>query len=542
MDKYTAAEVDISAILSTYVYMDEQSTQYAGKSLDWILENMPSKVKESDNYKAVLAAVKSNPNLGSLKLVSQSMCEGSDPKLIIACTFQDSSGNLYVVYRGTGDGKWVDNGIGIANESSQMQQAANEYFDHVVESLELDTNQSGRLIVTGHSKGGNEAQYVTLNSEYGYLVDNCYSIDGQGFSQAAIDHFIDLYGEDYYYRQLNKMYSINGENDYVHDLGIVVIPEDHTYFVETPDANDMGGYHDIKNMLDGAGLNWYGVDKNGNIISAEQGPIGKFAKALSDKMQNLDQDDIEDCAITIMSFIELFMPYNGEMGGEYKVGTGDRSFMTVEEFMGFLAHGIPLLAETLLLTEEGRNIVIDAIKSGIQSIYDEYGVMGVIATGFITILLLPPILEFVGAVVIVANIIDFCIDFVNKIQDISEKVKQFVSDVKDAFVYAVNKIVAWYKSHTAGYKYANANPQITVDTYKLKNYAQRIAQVNTRISKLDSRLDSLYWSVGLRDLWNLMQADLLTGYSWRLLRCSGFLNDTASDFEKAEESIAAALS
>lgn len=542
MDKNAVTEIDISAILSTYVYMGDVDPNhfYTDKQLDEILELMP--LKDSDEWKAVKAAVKLNPELGKMTLVSQSICDGYSEKLVVACAFQDTSGKTYIVYRGTGDGKWVDNGIAIANESSQMQREANAYYDHVVESLRLDTNRSGRIIVTGHSKGGNEAQYVTLNSKYGYLIDNCYSIDGQGFSQAAIDHIIELYGEDYYLQQLEKMYSINGENDYVHDLGIPVIPEDHTYFVKTPNDKSIGGYHDIIKMINGAGLNWH---EDGKIVFVDQGPIGQFAKALSERMQYLDQEDLEDCAVTIMSLLERFMPYNDVIGGEYKQGTGDRSFMTTEECIGFWAHGIPLLAETLLLTEEGRELVMDAVKSGIKGISDKCGVMGVVAAGFITVLLTPSILTFVGGVVevvvIIANIMDFCTDLVDKIKDVSEKNKQFFSNVKEAVISAVDKIAAWYKCHTVAFKYANANPQIVVDTYKLKTYAQRLQSVNKRLSTLDNRIDSLYWRVGLLDLWNLMRSDFRIGYSSRINSCANFLNNTASDFERVEKEILAQI-
>ena len=76
---------------------------------------------------------------------------------------------------------------------------------------------------------------------------------------------------------------------------------------------------------------------------------------------------------------------------------------------------------------------------------------------------------------------------------------------------------------------------IMVDTYKLNQYAQRIATVNSRINRLDRRLDSLYRRVGLQGLWNLMQADALTCYSWRLVRCQSYLEQTAADFESVEK-------
>lgn len=75
---------------------------------------------------------------------------------------------------------------------------------------------------------------------------------------------------------------------------------------------------------------------------------------------------------------------------------------------------------------------------------------------------------------------------------------------------------------------------IIVDTYKLDRYAQRIAAVNSRINRLDRRMDSLYTRVGLLGLWNLMQADALTCYSWRLVRCQSYLEQTAADFESVE--------
>ena len=123
-----------------------------------------------------------------------------------------------------------------------------------------------------------------------------------------------------------------------------------------------------------------------------------------------------------------------------------------------------------------------------------------------------------------------------------DKVKNYISGVKDNIKNFIGKMGAavknWYNRNlNAGYKYASANPQINVDTYKLRTYAQRLQRVNGRISRLDGRLDSLYWRVGLLDLWNLMQADILTGYSWRLNRCVSYLNDTATDFENAESAL-----
>lgn len=76
-----------------------------------------------------------------------------------------------------------------------------------------------------------------------------------------------------------------------------------------------------------------------------------------------------------------------------------------------------------------------------------------------------------------------------------------------------------------------------VDTYKLNQYAQRIDAVNTRLLRLDRRLDALYTRVGLLGLWNLLQADVFTAYNWRLLRCRSYLQQTAADLDSAERAI-----
>jgi len=75
---------------------------------------------------------------------------------------------------------------------------------------------------------------------------------------------------------------------------------------------------------------------------------------------------------------------------------------------------------------------------------------------------------------------------------------------------------------------------IVVNTYTLRQYANRLDAVNRRIVNLDKRLDLLYNKVGLLGLFNLIQADILTGYSYRLSRCQNYLNQTASDFDGVE--------
>ena len=536
MNNTMAAEIDISAILDTYVYMDEQNSKYQNKTLRELLDLLPDPDKSTQEYKQqyeiIYNAVKAEGStLGDLKLISQSMNEGINRDLAIACAFEDpENGNVYVAYRGTGDGKWVDNGVGLTEKSTVMQDEALEYFDHVIEN---DIKTNGKIIVTGHSKGGNEAQYVTLKSKYGYMIDNCYSIDGQGFSKAAVESFKER-GEDYYYDQLSKMYSINGENDYVHDLGIRVIPDENTYFIETG-AESFAGYHSIHNMIEGDGLKW--TVEGGIIVHGEQGPAGQFAKALSEKMMQLNDEDLRDCAVTVMSLIERFMPYDGESGSGYHIGTGDVKFMTEEELFGFLATGVPLILDTLLTTPEGRETLSALIGTGVEKLADKYGPEGVAFTFLLISALLPKILDTAVMVWLVSRAYELATDIVDRIKQINENIKKWLSDVMNALVEIVNKIKEKKFHSTAGYRYATDNPQVSLDTDKLKTYSERIDSVNSRIDNLDKSMDALYLKIGLLDLWNiltLLQADIMTKYSTRLQKCSTYLLTAKDNYSKLE--------
>lgn len=463
------SEIDISAILNTYVYFEIQNEKYNKKSLKYIMKDIKRQiVSEEQNaiYEKIMTAIDQNPALGNLVLIDQSMTDNKhDENLIIACTFKDPATNtIYVSYRGTGDGKWVDNGEGMTAESTVMQREAEKYFDRVMENVLSEEERTDyRIIVTGHSKGGNEAQFVTMHAKYRELIDNCYNIDGQGFSREAIEMFKEELGEEVYEEYKKKMFSICGENDYVHDLGNVIIPEENTYFIPTPEADGLGPWHDIKYMIDGSGFNWE-RNENGIIVQGEQGKVGIIVKGISRGLMKQSDAEINGVAMLIMSGIEYLMPYDDELGGKYKYGTGNREFVTFED-------------------------IFFMVSSFWVSIDLEKYIPGGIG------------------------------DYIGYLKDMLEPL------LADAF--------NWYSERYNSY--------IKIDTYMLCEYARRLKSVNNRVSSLDSRMDSLYYRVGLRGILNLLHADILIGESWKLNKCMEYLNSTAEDFENVERAIVEVL-
>lgn len=528
---------ELSAVLDLVTYLDTKEITANGPiTLKQLVEDYVYFFEDNAAFQVLAQAVDNNDDYGNIEIINQSSTNNSSEwtdDLIQACTFRDSEGNYYVAYRGTGDGRWVDNGNGMTEPSTEMQEAAAAYFDEMAEKYLIDASNQGKdIIVTGHSKGGNEAQYTYMAARHEEIIDKCISIDGQGFSEDAIEIFQNRFGDEYD-DKLANMYSINGENDFVHDLGIVIIPEENTYFVPTS-GDSFSSLHDLNNMLtddegEYTGLNWYMED--GQILYGKQGEIGEFAKKISENMMELESEDLNGAAIAVMSIID---PYsNDEILGSIDVSWTD--------YVDLIAHGVPAVIETLFTTSEGWSAITTIVPELFGSLHENYGVGGVVGGVVVAAFGIALATYLVPRVVVVFKVLDFVIDTVNQIIEVGERIAQFISDVKDAVVATVNRIAEKIQSYSSGYKYATANPQIEVDTYKLCNYAQRLQAVNRRISNLDSRLDSLYWRVGLLDLWNLMQADILTGYSWRLSRCASYLSDTATDFVNAENDLVGKL-
>lgn len=98
-------------------------------------------------------------------------------------------------------------------------------------------------------------------------------------------------------------------------------------------------------------------------------------------------------------------------------------------------------------------------------------------------------------------------------------------------------VIAWASETDFSSQGAGWSPIIEINTATMRSYAERLTTVNKRIVDLDRRLNALYKKVGLRDLWSLLQADLMTGYNWKIKNCAQYLNETANDFDNTEREV-----
>lgn len=78
-----------------------------------------------------------------------------------------------IIFRGTSsDPEWIDNGQGGYSEITNNQKDALEY----VQNIDLVNNNP--FVISGHSKGGNLAQFVTLFAT-DTQIDHCLNFDGK---------------------------------------------------------------------------------------------------------------------------------------------------------------------------------------------------------------------------------------------------------------------------------------------------------------------------------------------------------------------------
>ncbi len=147
----------------------------------------------------IMNDMKKSPDIMRLKVV-----DSCDSGIRGSCFVDSSTNEATVTFRGTGGtySQWYDNLEGSGDVETIAQKKAKEF----IKNLSYDD-----ILVSGHSKGGNLAMYVTVTC--GDKIRRCVSYDGQGFSKEFL----------YAYRQeiannSSKITSISGYNDPVNIL------------------------------------------------------------------------------------------------------------------------------------------------------------------------------------------------------------------------------------------------------------------------------------------------------------------------------------
>ena len=123
-----------------------------------------------------------------------------------ATCFVDANGDATIAIRGTGGSfeAWDDNLQGMRDIDTKSQKEIQKFVHKQGEYYD-------NITITGHSKGGNLAQYATVVE--GDKIDRCVSFDGQGFN----DKFCEKYRDEIAANR-KKIKSISGDKDIVNTL------------------------------------------------------------------------------------------------------------------------------------------------------------------------------------------------------------------------------------------------------------------------------------------------------------------------------------
>lgn len=523
-----------SLVLDTLMYCDEIQRIHFDNDTDLnTVVNILSEKCTSDEGKNALNLVKeyiaTHDDFGKqMKISSVSGDLGDNVDGAFAAAFYRENGSqkeAFIAFRGTGDGRWFDNGDAFAQKYSRYQQDATQYFDIVANDLGLD--ESWDIIATGHSKGGNLAQFIALDSRYGGLIDNVYSFDGEGFSPEAIEYFKSLYPDEEYQRRLKLMYSINGDNDYVNPLGIKVIPDENTIYVKTPTGDlDIVNAHAIydkdgkSNLMDFSTGKFYEFTEDRRMLS-------KSSQHLSDYMMTLPAEDREAVSRSIMSGLELYN--TGEdtlyVGLHGEVATPEEvllAFQYIDEIGGILLADF----SEELLKKYGNEVCEKFKKLNIFSptfSYDLFS-LGFAAAKYVGVM---------GLLIVGEAFINF-IGFLNECYYKLNKKLEALANLC-VTVYTIIKKGLRYifdSGYRNALKYLNSNYYISVNTDSLREIADSLSRVCRRLDYLGDNVKQYLNNPIFVPEW---AKDL--GSSAKLNNCVNYLNDTASRFEDSEKKI-----
>lgn len=183
----------------------------------------------SQEWKKILKLINDNSKLSKYKIFN--IVESDDLRAAIFYKSISILGNykdVYLIFRGTASKEgWDDNVEGVFQSDTKEQIKALKYINVLPPKL------GNKITVSGHSKGGNRAAYLTILSN---RVSRGLTFDGQGFSKKFL-----LKYQKQIHSKKNKLLAINASGDYVSCLMHSVAGK--TILIDTPKEQNPLAYH-----------------------------------------------------------------------------------------------------------------------------------------------------------------------------------------------------------------------------------------------------------------------------------------------------------
>ena len=242
-------------LLNNLIYLEASEgpfpdpEEYIGRTVkDWIdgmdidalidPDGVPLPMTTFSELRKIIEAAMRDPFLMKLKILDVV----EDLSEEVACTnaifLSDSTPDAIFVFRGTDTensaAQWKDNFISANAEDTPQQINALRWYRQSVAEYKLSSRE---ITVTGHSKGGNKAKYITILDN---SVDHCISFNGEGFS----DKFFSKYEKEILLREdriRNHMVNYDYVSPLMNDVGDSIYYHGYDYgsgkFVENHMVN-----------------------------------------------------------------------------------------------------------------------------------------------------------------------------------------------------------------------------------------------------------------------------------------------------------------
>ena len=528
------------AVLNVYSYIADKADVKNGASFNDVVSALEKKSKSMNDeqlgqLKVLKSAIANDKSLGELRIDNQ-VKTGSG---LNACTFTDKKGNVSVVFRGTGDGEWIDNGEALTGvpESNNYhtydsngniistKTVANDYAsDQQAEALnwfnktaaENGWDKSTPITVSGHSKGGNKAQFITMKSD---IVDRCYSFDGQGFSPESINQLKSELGPDFE-KYRHKMYSLSADNDYVNVLGNRLVPAENTYFFESrPVGVSVQNYHCMETML----------DNNGRLNrQVDQGILSNYVQSTCDDIMDMPPSLRKNVTLGVMNVCQEFL-------GEGTPVNGDK--------VDFLTLAMGIATAGLLINSTAEHTVIQAIAKNWadkhRRIVAENGIVAKaesMLVNFAELAFVSPFIAFADKKSEYRDSVLSAISYFDRgMKDASSRIH---ASLQGFFKTVYNNVSALFaKSYSVKRENVYSDSVVKINTSVFYSMSNDVRLASTIIEEVQIRLQELYSVCGLQDIYNILEMPFFYNYKKLLANNSRYLMDTANEFESAENAV-----
>ncbi len=315
-------------VLNSIIYTSNFTSKFHGRSVyEWACEfkldtiiddSLPGEINKEE-FTTILNTIKANENVYSKMTIrdvnTEQVTSKKNQSLYVTNASIEYGDDLIIIYKGTGGPlEWRDNGEGGYSNitDTKQQKKALEYFDSQIYDEKGNIMVSGNIYVTGHSKGGNKAQYVGVLR--GELINHIYSFDGQGFGQAFLIKYKDLIEEN-----RSKITSISNEYDFVNIL-LFPIAGERKYIKSNTSlesnrgfgaalVHKFGGFHSPYSM--------FKLDKEGNVVLNERvdqsGLLREIQGVFAHYARYMNEEDWRFLCYNIMS---IFMEGEGNLFGD----------------------------------------------------------------------------------------------------------------------------------------------------------------------------------------------------------------------------------